>query len=83
MYSAAKAWRPIDNLIKRDVSVAAPVRLSRLVLVRLSKREAPARWRHAFERYNSATGAVIQRQGAWWTEQGRVLEFEPTEYRDL
>ena len=83
MYHRSDAWRPVDAQIKADVSARGPILLSRLVLVRSGAKVVPARWRHALERYNHANDTVIRREGAWWNEQGRCLEFEPTEYRDL
>lgn len=83
MYNPSTVWRPIDTNIKNDVSVQGAIPLSRLVLVRSGARVAPARWRHPLERYNRSTKVAIKRQGAWWSERGKCLEFEPTEYRDL
>ena len=82
MYEPTASWRPIDANIKSDISVSRPFHLSRLVLVRSGKRETLARWRHPLERYDSSKDSVIRRQGAWWCEQDRILDFEPTEYRD-
>jgi hypothetical protein len=82
MYEPSASWRPIDASITTDISVSRPFHLSRLVLVRSGTRETLARWRHPLERYDSSKDSVIRRQGAWWCEQDRILDFEPTEYRD-
>lgn len=83
MYEPAASWRPIDANIKTDISISRPFYLSRLVLVRVGAGETPARWRHPLERYDSAKDSIITRQGAWWNDKDRTLEFEPTEYRDM
>jgi len=82
MYEPAASLRPIDANIKIYISVSSTFHLSRLVLVRSGKREMLARWRHPLERYDRSKDSIITRQGAWWCEQGRTLDFEPAEYRD-
>lgn len=78
-------WRPIDTAPKELEQQLAGLGLEfgPWVRVRNEAETAKARWRLPVSRYDIQTDQVIRRNGAWWGEKDRPLQFEPTEWDDL